>query len=142
MAYEEIFLVVGIASTLIAVSIPFIMRGMNKGEKQIITTNNFYNLNSKVTDLFDKTEKGLLEAKDSRARIIEQHRQDMHKVYDTLSAITSDLRVHTNQIASFCIDVAKIEERLRDAENSIIRNEKQSVARRRKAFFKPSTVNK
>ena len=54
----------------------------------------------------------------------------MHKVYDTLSAITGDLKLHSNQIASFCIDVAKIEERLRHAEDSIIRTERLAMFRR------------
>jgi hypothetical protein len=114
LAYEEIFLLVGIGGVLSGILIPFMLRGMNKGD-------------TKLVDLYQKTEKGLEEAKEGRAKIIEQHRQDMHKVFDTLSAMTSDLRVHTNQIATFCIDISKIEERLRHAEDSIIRNERSRL---------------
>jgi hypothetical protein len=127
VAFEEIFLLVGIAGVLIAVFVPFVMRGLNKGEKQVITTNNYYNLAHNVTSLETKVEKGLEEAKQERREMKETHQRDMDQVNKTFSQVGGDIRIHTGQIASFCIDITKIEDRLRRAEGEIIRNEKSRV---------------
>lgn len=127
MAYEEIFLIVGIVSVLAAVFLPFVMRGLNKGEKQIITSANFTHLQKKVDDIYDKAEKGFTEASRERGQIMDQARKDMRAIYDQLAATSSDIRLHTNQISQFYIDIGRMEDRLRKAEGQIIRNERSRV---------------
>jgi uncharacterized membrane-anchored protein YhcB (DUF1043 family) len=131
LAYEELFLVVGIISVLAAVFMPFLLRGLSKGEKQIITSANFTHLQNKVEQLSNKTETGFAEATKHRSEIVEQYRRDMRNIYDQLAATSSDIRLHTNQISQFCIQAARIEDRLRKAEMEIIRNERSRVSDRR-----------
>ena len=131
MAYEEIFLVVGIISVLAAVFLPFIMRGLSKGEKQIITSANFTHLQNKVEEMSKKVDSGFSEATHQRTEIIEQHRRDMRAIYDQLAAMGSDIRLHTNQISQFCIEAARLEDRLRKAELQIVRNERSRLSMRR-----------
>ena len=132
MAYEELFLIVGIISVLAAVFMPFLLRGLSKGEKQIITSANFTHLQNKVEDLSNKTETGFAEATHQRAEILEQYRRDMRTIYDQLAAMSSDIRLHTNQISQFCIEAARLEDRLRRAEMEIVRNEKSRISDRRR----------
>lgn len=124
MAFEEIFLIVGICGVLVAVFLPFVMRGLNKGEKQVITTNNYYNLAHNVTSLKKDLEEGFKEAKEERKCMKDTHQRDMDAINKTFSQIGGDIRIHTSQIANFCIDISKIEDRLRTAEGNIIRNER------------------
>ena len=133
MAYEELFLVVGIVSVLAAVFMPFLLRGLSKGERQIITSANFTHLQNKVEDISKKTESGFAEATKQRAEILEQYRRDMRTIYDQLAAMSSDIRLHTNQISQFCIEAARLEDRLRKAEIQIIRNERSRLSDRQKA---------
>ena len=107
------------------------MRGLNKGEKQIVTANNFYNLDTRVQELSKKSDLAFDAETVQRKEIIEQHRRDMRSIYEQLAQMSSDLRLHTNQISTFCIDTAKIEDRLRKAEIEIIRNERSRMRDRR-----------
>ena len=45
--------------------------------------------------------------------------------------MSSDIRLHTNQISQFCIEAARLEDRLRRAEMEIVRNEKSRISDRR-----------
>lgn len=103
------------------------MRGLNKGERQIITGSNFTHLQNKVEEMSKKVDSGFSEATHQRTEIIEQHRKDMRAIYDQLAAMSSDIRLHTNQISQFCIEAARLEDRLRKAEMEIIRNERSRL---------------
>lgn len=98
---------------------------MNKGEKNVITTNTVYNLNKNVEDLEKTVEKNLRDLTSKLDKLCAERDSDMRQINATFSEIAGNIKLHTNQIAELLINAAKLEERVRMTENDIIRNERR-----------------
>lgn len=123
MSFHETL--IPVAAIIIAFAAPFILRAMNKGEKNVITTNTVYNLNKNVEDLEKTVEKNLRDLTSKLDKLCAERDSDMRQINATFSEIAGNIKLHTNQIAELLINAAKLEERVRMTENDIIRNERR-----------------
>jgi hypothetical protein len=103
-----------VAAIIIAFIVPFVLRGLNKGEKNVTTTTNVFNLKTDVSNLEKAVDK-----------MTDMHHADMQKINETFSTISGDMKLHTNFISQVQLDISRLEERLRSAEIQIIRNERR-----------------
>ena len=115
------------AAIIIAFASPYILRAVNKGEKNIITTNTVYNLNKNVEGLERTVDRNFQDQRRTIEKQCAERDNDMRQINATFSEIAGNIKLHTNQISELIINVAKLEDRLRSAENEIIRNERRRV---------------
>lgn len=117
--------IIAIVAILVSLSVPFILRALNKGEKNVVTTTNYYNLNKNVEDLEKKVDKNQEELVARLNSICNEHDRDQRETNKAFAEIGGNMKVHTNQIADMIIQLSRFDERLRLAEVNIIRNERR-----------------
>jgi len=120
-------MLIPVAAIIIAFASPYILRAVNKGEKNIITTNTVYNLNKNVEGLERTVDRNFQDQRRTIEKQCAERDNDMRQINATFSEIAGNIKLHTNQISELIINVAKLEDRLRSAENEIIRNERRRV---------------
>ena len=111
-----------VIAIIVPIAVLFMIRGLNKGEKNTITTHNVYNLQSDFGKLEEKEKEHYDEIKQILRNISQETRQTCDKVNQTFSTIGGDIKLHTSAIAQLQIELGKLQDRLRQAEGDIIRN--------------------
>ncbi len=108
MAYEDL---IPIVAVIAAVSIPFIMRGLDFGHKSTTTTTNVYNLSTKHEALEKEVEEGFKQFFDKNDCLGKELRQGMKEIYDRIGQLASAINLHTEQIKRVERDAEKLDEK-------------------------------
>jgi hypothetical protein len=130
LALEQYFLLIAVVSVIasaLAISVPFILRSLGKGEKMASTTTNVYNLSKDYSDLEKREYDHHKEVMGVIKEINDRRDRDWEKLNDTFAQIGGDIKLHTNQLSSLCKDQTDQEIRLRTAEQNIVRLDRNGV---------------
>jgi hypothetical protein len=118
-------IIIAIIAIIAAFVTPFLLRSLSKSEKAASNTTNVYNIQTNVSNLEKKVDKGIEDAKKYSDKLCEEHRRDMEKINMAFAAIGADIKLHTSLLVSLQSDNDKFEDRLRKAEDNIIRSERR-----------------